>query len=243
MLTANVPPPMEVFFIISCIVAVAGAFLVVSQRVAIYSLLGLLISFAGTAGVYYSLDAGFVAVSQILIYAGAIAVLFLFVLMFASDPAPEAGPLVTVQSRAVFDPSKPPEKPAGRAAPRLAMPSPLAFVVATCALVVMYVAIYKLPPEFKEFGPISKTTEVALTTQPKAKPGEVSEAKTEPVEFGSTRAISHATFEKFPLAFEVVSLLIFAAILGAVLLTRAQVRQLRAAAEEAPGNHGEHDHA
>jgi NADH:ubiquinone oxidoreductase subunit 6 (subunit J) len=228
---------MEVFFIISSIVAVAGAFLVVSQRVAIYSLLGLLISFAGTAGVYYSLDAGFVAVSQILIYAGAIAVLFLFVLMFASDPSPDASPLVTVESRAVFDPAKKPESPAGRPAPRLAVPSPLAALVALCALVVMYVAIYKLPPEFKQFGTIAKTTEVALTTQPKPDPksDKAPEIKTEPVEFGSTRAISYATFEKFPLAFEVVSLLIFAAILGAVLLTRSQVRQLRM--EAAPEDH------
>jgi NADH:ubiquinone oxidoreductase subunit 6 (subunit J) len=221
--------------------------LVVSQRVAIYSLLGLLISFGGTAGVYYSLDAGFVAVSQILIYAGAIAVLFLFVLMFANDPPPESGPLVTVESRAVFDPAKPEVKPAGRPAPRLAVPSPLAALVALCAFVVMYVAIYKLPPEFKQFGNIPSTTEVAYTTQPKPDPNsdKEPEVKTEPVEFGSTRAISYATFEKFPLSFEVVSLLIFAAILGAVLLTRAQVRQLRMEAEpdDPAEKHEESHHA
>lgn len=206
---------MEVFFIISAIVAVAGAVLVVSQRVAIYSLLGLLVSFFGTAGIFYSLDAGFLAVAQILVYAGALAVLFLFVLMFASDAPPEAGPLLTVESRKVFDPAKISESTAGRPKPRFAVPSPLAALVSICTLVVMYVAIYKLPASFKQFGELPATVDVARTT----KPG------TEAVAFGTTQGISYAIFDKFPLAFEVVSLLIFAAILGAVLLTRQQAKQ------------------
>ncbi len=210
---------MEVFFILSSVVAVAGAVLVVSQRVAIYSLLGLLISFAGTAGVYYTLDAGFVAVSQILVYAGAIAVLFLFVLMFANDAPPEAGPLTTVGARKDFDPGAV-TQPEGRAKPRLAMPSPLAALVSLCTLALLYLAIYKLPPGFGKFLNVASQTEVAKTS-----------GGTELVEFGSARGISYAIFDRFPLAFEVVSLLIFAAILGAVLLTRRFAAQSRAEAE------------
>jgi NADH:ubiquinone oxidoreductase subunit 6 (subunit J) len=56
------------------------------------------------------------------------------------------------------------------------------------------------------------------TGQPvSAKAGETA---TRVVEFGTTDAISYTIFEGFPLAFEVVSLLIFAAVLGAVLLAR-----------------------
>jgi NADH-quinone oxidoreductase subunit J len=241
--TANVPPlfalagfrgTMDAFFIISSIIAVAGAFLVVSQRVAIYSLLGLLISFAGTAGIFYSLDAAFVAVSQILIYAGAIAVLFLFVLMFASDPPPALGPLVTVEARKVFKPAES-TKTSGRAMPRMALPAPLALVISIAALAMMYLAIYKLPARFSRFGELPAQTQVAMTS-----------GGSEQVDFGSTRAISYAIFDKFPLAFEVVSLLIFAAILGAVLLTRRYAAltraelQAQAAADEAAAKEAEH---
>jgi NADH:ubiquinone oxidoreductase subunit 6 (subunit J) len=226
-LAANVPRLMEVFFIFSSIVAVAGAVLVVTQRVAIYSLLGLLISFFGTAGIFYSLDAGFLAVAQILVYAGALAVLFLFVLMFASDAPPEAGPLVTVESRKVFDPAKITESAQGRPKPRFVLPSPLAAVVSISLLVVMYVAILKLPDSFKTFGALPASVDVARTTQ---EPGAAKPA-TDVVVFGSTHAMSYTIFDRFPLAFEVVSLLIFAAILGAVLLTRAQARQSRLESE------------
>lgn len=225
---------MEVFFIICSIVTIAGAVLVVTQRVAIYSLLGLLVSFFGTAGIFYTLDAGFLAVSQVLVYAGALAVLFLFVLMFASDAPPDVGPLITVQSRKVFDPAQVPKGGEGRPRPRFVLPSPLAALVSVCTLVVLYVAIYKLPAAYKQFGALPATVEVARTTQPASGP-----PVTDSVQFGSTQALSHTIFDKFPLAFEVVSLLIFAAILGAVLLTRSQVKNGRVEHEAAPegGDH------
>lgn len=231
-LAANVPPLMEVLFIISSIVAVAGAVLVVSQRVAIYSLLGLLVSFFGTAGIFYTLDAGFLAVSQVLIYAGALAVLFLFVLMFASDAPPAVGPLVTVQARKVFDPSKV-EQPQGREKPRFAVPSALAALIALCTLAVMYVAIMKLPASFKTFGELPPSVEVARNTQPR----DAAQPVTDAVVYGSTQGMSYTIFDRFPLAFEVVSLLIFAAILGAVLLTRAQARHTLPEQEPQGGDH------
>lgn len=222
---------MEVFFLLSSMVAVAGAVLVVTQRVAIYALLGLLVSFFGTAGIFYALDATFVAVSQILVYAGALAVLFLFVLMFASDDPPEAGPLVTVGARKDFDPAavKPVE---ARSRPRLAMPSFGAALLSLAVLALMYFAIYKLPPRFGEFGGVAPQTQVHKTNP---RPGE---PLTEMVEFGSARGVGYAIFDDFPLAFEVVSLLIFAAILGAVLLTRRSAAQSRAE-QEAAAREGE----
>jgi NADH-quinone oxidoreductase subunit J len=55
-----------------------------------YSVLLLIASFGGLAGLYVLLDAPFVAVTQIIVYAGAIMVLFLFVVMLLNVPREEA---------------------------------------------------------------------------------------------------------------------------------------------------------
>ena len=62
-------------------VAVAASAMVVGLRSPIYSVMLLILSFAALAGLYILLNAPFVAVIQIIIYAGAILVLFLFVVM------------------------------------------------------------------------------------------------------------------------------------------------------------------
>ena len=62
-------------------VAVLASLFVVGQRHPMYSVLLLILSFGALAGLYVLLDAPFVAVIQIIIYAGAIMVLFLFVVM------------------------------------------------------------------------------------------------------------------------------------------------------------------
>jgi NADH-quinone oxidoreductase subunit J len=55
-----------------------------------YSVLLLIASFGALAGLYIQLDAPFVAVAQIIIYAGAIMVLFLFVVMLLNAPQEDA---------------------------------------------------------------------------------------------------------------------------------------------------------
>jgi NADH-quinone oxidoreductase subunit J len=62
-------------------IAVLASLLVVGQRNPMYSVLLLIVSFGALAGLYVLLDAPFTAVTQIIIYAGAIMVLFLFVVM------------------------------------------------------------------------------------------------------------------------------------------------------------------
>ena len=61
--------------------AVGTSLLVVGQRNPVYSVMLLIASFASLAGIYVLLDAPFTAVTQIIVYAGAIMVLFLFVVM------------------------------------------------------------------------------------------------------------------------------------------------------------------
>ena len=76
---------MTLFYIFGA-VAVIASLLVIAQRNPIYSVLLLIASFGALSGLYVLLDAPFVAVTQIVVYAGAIMVLFLFVVMLLNAP-------------------------------------------------------------------------------------------------------------------------------------------------------------
>jgi NADH-quinone oxidoreductase subunit J len=70
--------------------AVFASAMVIGQRNPMYSVLFLIAAFAALAGLYIQLEAPFVAVAQIIIYAGAIMVLFLFVVMLLNAPQEDA---------------------------------------------------------------------------------------------------------------------------------------------------------
>ncbi len=73
-------------FYIGAAVAVLASLLVVAQRNPMHSVMLLITSFGALAALYVLLDAPFTAVTQIIIYAGAIMVLFLFVVMLLNVP-------------------------------------------------------------------------------------------------------------------------------------------------------------
>jgi len=79
-----------VFFYAFAAVSVIASLMVIGQRNPIYSVLLLIASFVGLAGLYVLLDAPLLAVIQITIYAGAIMVLFLFVVMLLNAPQEDA---------------------------------------------------------------------------------------------------------------------------------------------------------
>jgi NADH-quinone oxidoreductase subunit J len=82
--------PESVLFYVLSGVMVAASGLVIGQRNPMYSVLLLIVSFAALAGLYIVLDAPFVAMAQMIIYAGAIMVLFLFVVMLLNAPQEDA---------------------------------------------------------------------------------------------------------------------------------------------------------
>jgi NADH-quinone oxidoreductase subunit J len=67
-------------------VAVIASLLVIVQHNPLHGVLLLIASFGALSGLYVLLDAPFVAVIQIIVYAGAIMVLFLFVVMLLNAP-------------------------------------------------------------------------------------------------------------------------------------------------------------
>lgn len=70
-----------VLFIIFALICVVSSVLMITRANPIYSALFLILNFAALAGIYLILNAQFIAVAQVIVYAGAIMVLFLFVIM------------------------------------------------------------------------------------------------------------------------------------------------------------------
>jgi NADH-quinone oxidoreductase subunit J len=72
---------MNVFFYIAASVAMISTVMAISRRNAIHALLYLILSLLAISVVFYLLDAPFIAALEVIIYAGAIMVLFIFVTM------------------------------------------------------------------------------------------------------------------------------------------------------------------
>jgi NADH-quinone oxidoreductase subunit J len=72
---------MNVFFYIAAAVAVISTGMAISGRNAIHSLLYLILSLLAVSVIFYLLSAPFIAALEVIIYAGAIMVLFIFVTM------------------------------------------------------------------------------------------------------------------------------------------------------------------
>lgn len=69
------------FFYLFAFIAVASAFMVISARNPVHSVLFLILTFFNAAGLFLLLGAEFLAMILLVVYVGAVAVLFLFVVM------------------------------------------------------------------------------------------------------------------------------------------------------------------
>jgi NADH-quinone oxidoreductase subunit J len=69
------------FFYVFSVVAVASAFMVISARNPVHAVLFLILTFVNAAGLFMLVGAEFLALILIVVYVGAVAVLFLFVVM------------------------------------------------------------------------------------------------------------------------------------------------------------------
>ena len=140
--------------------------LTVSSRNPVYSAIWMILSFAATAGLFVLLEAHLIAVVEVLVYAGAIMVLFLFVIM-----------LINLRS----------EEHEGL---RL---NPLAILAAATFLALVTRAL-------RDLGPAVGRTPNALQ--------------------GSPAVVAESLFTRYAVPFETVSVLLLAAILGTVVLSR-----------------------
>ena len=72
---------MNAIFYIASIIALVATIMTITRRNAIHALLYLVVSFFAIAVIFYMLGAPFIAALEVIIYAGAIMVLFIFVMM------------------------------------------------------------------------------------------------------------------------------------------------------------------
>ena len=164
---------MEILFYIFAVLAIIAALSVVLQRTPVYSALSLIVVLASLAVIYLLLGAPFIAMIQIIVYAGAIMVLFVLVIMLLN--AGHEGPS---QHRAKF---------ARWAGPPLL----LAFLIEVTILI------------WKQFGLAGTASAEALDASP--------------------AAIGRLLFNSYVLPFEVTSILILVAVIGAVVLAKKQL--------------------
>ena len=92
-----------ILFLILAAVAIATAVGMLLSRNAVYSALFLVLNFTTVAVFYLLLGAPFIAITQVTVYAGAIMVLFLFVIMLlGTEELPERTVLPWQKPTAVF---------------------------------------------------------------------------------------------------------------------------------------------
>ena len=169
-------------FYLFAAVAVAASLAVVLGRNPMHSVLLLIVSFGALAALYIGLDAPFAAVVQIIIYAGAIMVLFLFVVMLLNAHREGEGPDAGL--RLTHGP-----------------------VRAGAAVAVLLVG---------ELGWALSRAAGGGGTPLHAGRG------ADPAALQSVRSLGNVLFTDYSLAFEVTSILIIVAMVGAVVLARRE---------------------
>ncbi|MCA1577154.1 MAG: NADH-quinone oxidoreductase subunit J [Acidobacteria bacterium] len=158
-------------FILFGAMAIGCALAVVAQRNPLYSAISLVGVFISLACLYVMLAAPFIAAVQVIVYAGAIMVLVVFVIM-----------LLNVEEEA-------------HRRPRLRFLVPAA--VALAAVLIAEVAFILVSVQESRVVPTSSTSDVGLT-----------------------QSIGSALFTRYLLPFEITSILLLMAIVGAMTLAR-----------------------
>ncbi len=156
-------------------IAVISALLVIVQRNPVHSAIYLVVSFLAMAGIYVTLEAEFIAAVQVLVYAGGIVVLFLFVIMLVQLEPLQARKIRRLQGAVMV------------------------------LMVVLLVA---------SFLPIFLGMNTA----------EASAGATESFRAGggNLQAVGDLLFKSYLLPFEIASVLLLVAMVGAVILARAK---------------------
>ena len=165
-------------FIVGAIVALVGAFFVVTSRNPVHAALNLVVTLFGVAILFVSLHATFLAAVQVIVYAGAIVVLFLFVIM-----------LLGVDRDEVLD------------AEPLKGQRPVAIALGALIL-----------------GELALLSSLEFTTPP----AQVITGSVTPVDPAKSNVeqLAEVIFTRYLLAFEVTSVLLVIAVVGAVVLAR-----------------------
>ena len=169
-------------FAIFGVMALCGAGFMVASKSAVHSVLGFLFAMLCVAGCFLSLDAEFLGMAQILVYAGGIVVLFLFVVMLVEMSKKTEKAVFQLQSR-------------------------YAVVAVLCGAAAFIVAFRKVI-----FGAASPD---ALVLRPELAQGLA-------VTQQNAQAVSRGLFSDYLLPFEILSVILLVALVGAVVLAKTE---------------------
>ena len=183
----------EVVFYIFAAAAVVSATLCILQRNPIWSLLWLVSTMMALAGIYVLLNAQFVAAIQVLVYAGAIMVLFLFILMLLN---------------------------LGHAESDMRGPSTIAATVVIVGLLAieLFALLQYTPRQLaSEFSQLPTFTDPATVFVA----GQITQQ--ESVARGVVGAVAAPLFQVYLIPFEITSILLLVALIGAVVLAKRKI--------------------
>ncbi|MCE9636915.1 MAG: NADH-quinone oxidoreductase subunit J [Planctomycetes bacterium] len=169
-------------FWVGGLIAVTAAMMTVTRRNAVASVMWLVAAFVGMSVLFLGMNAGFIAVIQVLVYAGAIMVLFLFVIMLLNL------------------------SPAGLL--RIDRPRMKVFALAASVGVVAIIIATAI-----------RSSEWSIGGTPEA----IAKRSGGTIIEGNALALSDRLFDQHLLPFEVTSVLLLVAIIGAVALTKKKV--------------------
>jgi NADH-quinone oxidoreductase subunit J len=160
-------------FLVVALLAAMTALAVITSLDAVYSVIFLVLHLGTISVLYLLLHAPFIAMVQVTVYAGAIVVLFLFVIMLLG-----------------------PEREKTSAA--LPWQRPVAIVMGSVMVILLVYAL------MTQISP-------ALSAAPAA-------------DFGSPQSVGRLLFQEYLIPFEATSILLLAAMVGAIVLTRDERR-------------------
>ena len=190
-LTGSSDKGMAMLFWLFAAASVGGALFVVTRKNLIAAVMGMVGSFLGIAAIYMMLYAQFLAVVQMLVYAGAIMVLFVFVVMILNRPEDE------------------PVAPAGRGGQVL---GGIAIVYLIGRLIMMLMQVQ--PPDAAVAMAAPKGGEQCVSWA-----GGLC-TQTEHYDWGSITAVGTDLFGPGLFPFEAISILLLIAVVGAIAVAR-----------------------
>jgi NADH-quinone oxidoreductase subunit J len=188
---------MAALFWAFALATVIGALFAITRRNLIAAIMGMVGSFLGVAAIYMMLFAQFIAVIQVLVYAGAIMVLFVFVVMILNRPEDE------------------PVAPSGRAGQAI---GGLAIVYLVVRLILTLVRVQPPDPEVANAAPPPLPPH-CVAWQPSPVGGTTC-IETARHDWGSVGAVGSDLFNAGLFPFEAISLLLLVAVVGAIAIAR-----------------------
>jgi len=190
-LTGSSGKGMALLFWVFALASIAGAVFVVTRRNLIAAVMGMVGSFLGIAAIYMMLYAQFLAVVQMLVYAGAIMVLFVFVVMILNRPEDE------------------PVAPSGRGGQAI---GGLAILYLVGRLILMLMSVQPPNPAAAMAAPTA--VEDCVEWQNHAC------IRMEAYDWGSVRSVGTDLFGPGLFPFEAISILLLIAVVGAIAVAR-----------------------